>query len=91
MKEQTEFKRDDRRNRYRFQLLLDYPPVVLRIKPKLWTELKYAWIQYLAIFAVVYLVVEQVRGFIFEDQLVQTDVVVSENLAKVQRHFAKKA
>lgn len=85
-----ELKRDADRSRYRIQLHLDYSKIVFQIKPKFWTEIKYALTQYLAILAVVYLVIYQVKRFIFEEQLVQSDVQLSESLYTVQRHFARK-
>ena len=85
-----EFKNDDIKNRYKIQLNLDYSSIIFQFKPKFWTIIKVAWIQYLAIFIVVYAIIFKIRQIVFEDQLVDSDVQLSDNFYSLQKYFSRK-
>lgn len=57
---------------FTIQVELRYPPFTVEYQPNFWQYLKFAWIQYLAIFVVFWWVLSYVQSFVFENQVILT-------------------
>lgn len=53
-------------------VILNIQEQLVRYEPGFWEALKYAWIQYLALFIIVYTITKQLRSFVFENMIVIT-------------------
>ncbi len=51
---------------------LTYPVLTVTYRPGFWQLLKFAWIQYLAIFIVFWWVLSRVQSFVFQNQVILT-------------------
>ena len=57
---------------FTFQVELTYPIQTLLYTPNFWQVVKFAWIQYLAILVVFYIVLSWVQSFVFQNQIILT-------------------
>jgi len=53
-------------------LIINVQDQLIRYEPGFWEALKYAWIQYLALFIIVYTITQQLRSCVFENMIVIT-------------------
>ena len=51
---------------------LRYPPFTVTYYPNFWQYLKFAWVQYLAVFVVSWWLLSYVQSFVFENQVILT-------------------
>jgi len=61
-----------------------FPEERVFYRPGVAQLLKWAWIQYLSIFAIFYFVVEQIKSFVFLNQIIPT--IVESRWDKIKRH-----
>ncbi len=59
-------------NTFTVNIELTYPKQTITYSPGFWQLLKFAWIQYLAILVILYYVLNCVRKFVFENQIILT-------------------
>ena len=57
---------------FTLQLEITYPTLSLTYTPGFWQVLKFAWIQYLSVLIILYVLVSWVRRFAFGNQIVPT-------------------
>lgn len=57
---------------FSLEVELQYPTLTVTYRPGFWQLLKFAWIQYLAIFVVFWQIIRTVQSFVFENQVILT-------------------
>lgn len=59
-----------RSSNFSLELDLVYPTFSVLYRPGFWQLLKFAWIQYLAIFVILWWIIAHVRSFVFQNQVI---------------------
>ena len=57
---------------FSIEVELQYPQMTVDYYPSFWQQVKFAWIQYLAILVVFWWVLRYVQAFVFRNQLILT-------------------
>jgi transmembrane protein 231 len=57
---------------FTLEVEMSYPILTVLYSPGFWQLLKFAWIQYLAIFIIFWWVVSKVQSFVFQNQVILT-------------------
>lgn len=55
---------------FTIKLLVNYPEHMIYYKPNLWQVMKFAWMQYLAVYIITALIIFRIKKYIFENNLV---------------------
>lgn len=59
-------------NNFTIQIQLKYPTFTVAYQPNFWQYLKFAWVQYLAVFLVFWWVLSYAQSFVFANQVILT-------------------
>jgi transmembrane protein 231 len=63
---------------FKLEFEIRYPPQSISYRPGFWELMKFAWIQYLSVLVIFYLVFKAVSIFVFNNQIVRTVVSSSD-------------
>jgi len=75
LKNKYEFLQEDnslRSNEFMLNIRIDYPEASYECRAGLWNTLKWAWIQYIAIFIIVFGVLNKFRRMVYEAKMFET-------------------